>query len=86
MSEMIEYVALALEPKCRGFGKGDMPMQVAREFARAAIESMREPTDAMITGADHVNAYWHHDVGELASEWRDEMRQEYQAMIDEALK
>lgn len=33
MSEsMIERVAIALEPKCRAFGKGDMPMQVAREF------------------------------------------------------
>ena len=52
MSEMIETVAKALEPKCRAFGRGDMPMQVAREFARAAIEAMREPTDAMKKAAD----------------------------------
>ena len=49
--ELIERVATALEPKCRAFGRGDMPMQVAREFARAAIEAMREPTIEMVFAA-----------------------------------
>lgn len=35
--KLIEAVARALEPKCRGFGAGDMPMAVAREFAQSAI-------------------------------------------------
>ena len=39
MDKMIEAVAKAIEPKCRGFGPGDMPMNVAREFARAAVEA-----------------------------------------------
>lgn len=34
---MIERVALALEPKCRAFGGGDMPTAVAREFASAVL-------------------------------------------------
>jgi hypothetical protein len=38
--DMIEDVAVALEPKLRGFGSGDMPMQIARELARTAIEAM----------------------------------------------
>ncbi len=42
--ELIERVAAALEPKCRAFGRGDMPMQVAREFAIAAIETYEELT------------------------------------------
>lgn len=54
-NEMVERVARALEPKCRAFGKGDMPMQVAREFARAAIEAMRQPTDDMIAAARRNN-------------------------------
>lgn len=37
-----EAVAKALEPKCQAFGNGDMPMQVAREFARAAIAAADE--------------------------------------------
>lgn len=49
---MIERVAKALEPKCRGFGGGNMPIIVAREFARAAIEAMREPTEAMLAAGD----------------------------------
>lgn len=48
MSETIEIVARALEPKCRAFGHGEMPMNVAREFARAAIEAIREPTQSQL--------------------------------------
>ena len=40
MDDMVEVVAKALEPKCRGFGNGNMPMQVAREFAKAAIDAI----------------------------------------------
>ena len=70
MSEMIERVATALEPKCRAFGKGDMPMQVAREFARAAIDAMREPTPNMYAAGE---GFHYPD-----NTWM--------AMIDEALK
>lgn len=44
MNEMVERIAVALEPKCRAFGKGNMPMMIAREFAVAALEAMRDPT------------------------------------------
>lgn len=71
MGEMLDRVAAALEPKCRAFGQGDMPMSVAREFARAAIEAMREPTPQMLaTFADG-------DDPAYAEDWR--------AMIDAAL-
>ena len=43
MSDMVERVAAALEPKLRGFGQGDMPMQIARELARVAVLAMLEP-------------------------------------------
>lgn len=55
MTEMIERVALVLEPKCRAFGRGEMPMSVAREFAKAAIEAMRDPTKAMEDAADDLD-------------------------------
>ncbi len=76
MSEMIERVALALEPKCRAFGKGDMPMQVAREFARAAIEALREPTDAMVKAGYRDDSEGANDC-DTADQWR--------RMIDAAL-
>jgi hypothetical protein len=58
----------------------------AVSMARAAVEALRVPSEAMITAAYDVQAYWHHDVSELESEWRDEMRKEYQAAIDAILK
>ncbi len=39
---MIEKIALALEPKLRGFALGNMPMELAREFARAALKAMTQ--------------------------------------------
>jgi hypothetical protein len=68
--DMVERVAIALEPKCRGFGGGNMPIMVAREFARAAIAAMREPTEEM------VKAQWSEPTCG-AEGWR--------AMIDAAL-
>lgn len=53
--------------------------------ARAAIAAMREPTNEMVEAAQRADAYWHHDIGEIVSEWREEMRKEYRAMIDAAL-
>lgn len=69
---MVERVARALEPKCLGFGKGEMPIQIAREFARAAIEAMREPTTEMKFCGIQEEAYG------IDATWK--------AMIDAALK
>lgn len=42
----------------------------------------REPTEAMIEAAfREPDADWHHDVCELASEWKDDMRRLYRAML-----
>jgi len=71
MSEMVERVARALEPKFRGFGHGDMPMALAREFARCAIEAMRIPTEPMVdamhdlASANGVHFATFEDSGEL---------------------
>jgi hypothetical protein len=75
MSEMVERMAKALEPKCRAFGGGDLPMQVAREFARTLLEAMREPTDLMGLGLPKDYKPGSHSATEI---WR--------AMIDAALK
>jgi len=94
MSSMIERVAIALEPKCRAFGKGDMPMQVAREFARSAIEAMREPTDAMEDAADEPvheelkkqGQFSIKNYGKLAFASYPFSNSVWKAMIDAALK
>jgi hypothetical protein len=67
MSEMVERVEAAI--KLAWFNGGDWP-----DFARAAIEAMREPTEAMLAGFE-VNG---HPRGELVADW--------QYLIDRALK
>lgn len=62
---------------------------VYRAFARAAIEAMREPTDAMVvSGAKQLGEAVQWDrLGELPREYlRIDARAVYDAMIDEALK
>ena len=65
MSEMVERVAKAI----REWTQDDI--EEAREAARAAIQAMREPTDAMCEAADWTQ--------------QSEVNQ-YQRAIDEALK
>lgn len=77
-SEMIERVARALEPKCAGFGPGDTPRLVALEFARAAIEAMREPTPQMEDAGMDANPR-----GRTISDA--DLLAIYRAMIDNAL-
>lgn len=43
---LTERIASALEPMCRGFGRGNMPMAVARDFAKVAVEASAAPTMA----------------------------------------
>ena len=61
MSEMVERVAAALcveagdEPYRDYIGMGNTPMKgwkMHERAARAAIEAMREPTEAMLTAGD----------------------------------
>lgn len=87
MSEMVERVAKAMElVMIQRQGMFGTSRDASSALARAAIEAMREPTEEMIDSANATAAYWHHDTSEVESEWREEMLQEYQAMIDEALK
>lgn len=84
MSEMIERVARAIwaseytSPWPDGDGYPDDEYRlVARKQARAAIEAMREPTDAM-KAVDGIHwGYGCHVCGGLTEGW--------QAMIDAAL-
>jgi len=72
---MVERMAKALEPKCRAFGQGDMPITVAREFARAVLEAMREPTPQMCEFAEDN---FDRDADPIAVCWR--------AMISKAME
>lgn len=76
---MIEQVAKALAPMC--YGKGNMPMAIARDMARVAIAAMREPTDMMgrLGYYQAEDCIKDRDCGDAGIHvWR--------AMIDEALK
>lgn len=73
---MIERVARAMYDYATGSDVG-WPMTNPtpwRKAARAAIEAMREPTDAMVTQCT--------DTGHT----RDDARAVWQRMVDEALK
>lgn len=74
MTEMIERVAKAIQSALSEGTPGRDPDRMER-IARAAIEAMRDPTEAMIDkGYDHV------DYGgtDIEAAWKD--------MIDAALK
>lgn len=55
MSEMVERVARAISPKT-----WDDPVcgGLAKEAARAAIEAMREPTEAMMKAGEACDEMW----------------------------
>lgn len=72
MSEMIDRVAKAISG-------APFPSKCSLKKARAAIEAMREPTDAMIKGNDEIYASRTCTVCLGAVEG-------YRRMIDEALK
>lgn len=70
MSEMVERVAEKLRAECLAVFGSTWNNDVAARFARAAIDTMREPTEAM--------ALVYADPQEATMYW--------QAMIDTALK
>lgn len=89
MSEMVERVARALDPEAFGH---DFPVMAAKHYevrrsismkrARAAIEAMREPTEAMVKAVyDQADPGFCDEPGESTSP-----RDAWQQMIDEALK
>ena len=83
MSEMVERVAMAI---CTARRWSPENWDLAESEARAAIETMREPTKAMI---DEAMIQPHPSVqesGGLIEQGRAAIRIDYQAMIDEALK
>lgn len=53
---MVERAALAIKAKVPlGYGMTDVE---ASEYARAVIEAMREPTEAMIKPTYDLDVYW----------------------------
>lgn len=89
MNEMLEKVARAIWARVpAGYG---MTKDEATEYARAAIETIREPTEAMLL------AVWplHHPWGKFAPApedrpgalgvMKDEVRADWQTMIDSIL-
>jgi len=58
-SGMVERIAKALEPKCRAFGGGEMPLMVSQEFARAAIEALALTEIVPLTHRDFENLSKH---------------------------
>ena len=84
MSEMVERVAKAIYEKRNGQGCRPWSRQPSAhkfpyiEDARAAIEAMREPTEAMLTAGDDCCGEYGCGV------WR--MREIFTAQIDAALK
>jgi len=82
MSEMTERVVKAIRQKAAeidhrpGVLEAD-PMWFADEYARAAIEAMREPTEGMIKAAGVVS---------FGTDNRPYIIRDWNAMIDAALK
>lgn len=74
MNEMVERVARAI---CTARRWSPENWYLAKDEARAAIEAMREPTQAMLLGCRGKH-YLPFDHAELIEGW--------QAMCDEALK
>ena len=84
MTDMIERVAKAI------FDEGNNPSDdlesdkdITLRFARAAIEAMREPTDAVMEAGCASNPPGGYHAGTTL---RDIIGAEWRAMIDEALK
>lgn len=82
MSELIERVAKALEPKCRGFG--GLSMAVAIELARTAVEAMREPTRTMLKACCAAMSEGKRPTPERVSS-KEKHRIRYRAMIESEL-
>jgi len=87
MSGMVERVARALDPNCFMRAALQVPYydyrrQVALDGARAAIEAMREPTDAMVDSgvAFALQASVHGFGG-----WSNYIAEKHRAMIDAEL-
>jgi hypothetical protein len=83
MSEMVERVAIAIESaRNEFFERGGKGCGSISEFqARAAIEAMREPTEAMSARADAIDSRGVDD-----EPINPEADYAYRAMIDEALR
>jgi hypothetical protein len=63
-----------------------MPSSVYLRMARAVIEEMREPTDAMVMAAMITPFPTVKEAGGVVPQGQAAVRLEWQAMIDEALK
>ena len=64
MNELEDRVTAVFLPKCRGFGPGNIPEMVAREFAVAALQAIREPPESL---CDDAKSVWRLMMEEVAA-------------------
>lgn len=76
---MVERVAAEISLVIAPHGV-NLPADVWREAARAAIEAMREPTEDMMRAIPHI------DCWEQSHVYDHQIREGWRAMIDAALK
>ena len=77
MSEMLDRVEMAID-RCGQERGCRVHPSLAKHFARAVLEAMREPTAAMIEGADAYDR--------KTDQWCASGQEHWDAMIDAALK
>jgi hypothetical protein len=82
MSEMVERIARAIEAKSDYV----ISQHHAKALARAAIEALRDPSYAMLeSGGISITRPGNDETNSDYEIWDTEVRQIWQAMIDEAL-
>ena len=83
MSEMVERVARAIEQRA----SERQDLNAWRDYARAAIEAMREPTDAMARKADGLtDLVGPYEEANTPEARQDEFKCAWRAMIDKAIQ
>lgn len=92
MNEMVERVTQAVRavriPIMRGedmIGVTQVPAHMAERIASAAIAAMREPTEAMVRKGAACDGEIIEMTG-LEEDWMADVREQWRAMIDAALK
>lgn len=83
MINMIEKVARAIDGICNERGFPLIPRYAVNHIAGAAVEAMREPSNQMIDKGANKHCG---DDSMTISDFDEQVKDIYQAMIDEALK
>ena len=82
MSEMIERVARTLQAHDDAFAEGEPTDPCFLIEARAVLDAMRDPTEAMVDAANAKDRHIRKTCNGVRAGWDDG----WQAMIDAALK